>query len=70
MCGESGPWGLTLLYQSDVPTFGAGCILGNSGFPNPINVTCNPFFATFTASVTPYLGATCCGGTVTVTITE
>lgn len=67
---EGNQYYLIATYQTDDPSFGAGCILGNPA-GNIVNVTsCSPFYLEFSASVTSYLGGDCCSGTVTVVITE
>jgi len=65
-----GAWTLIYNYQSDEPSFGAGCIFGTV-LPNAIsNVTCSPFYAEISAGILSYLGGDCCSGTVKIIITE
>ena len=65
-----GNWSLVYNYQSNIPSFGAGCIFGTVGGNSVSDVTCSPFYAEISAGISSYLSATCCSGTVTIIITE
>jgi hypothetical protein len=65
-----GFWTLIYNYQSNIPNFGAGCIFGTVGGNALSNVTCSPFYVEISAGILSFLGGSCCGGTVTIIITE
>ena len=65
---EAGQWFIIANYTTNLPGFGAGCILGES--QNAVTATCEPLYIEFTTSVNSYNGGNCCGGTVTIVVTE
>lgn len=65
---EDGQWFIIANYATNIPGFGAGCILGQA--QNAVTATCNPLYIEFTTSVNSYNGGNCCGGTVTIVVTE
>jgi len=56
-------------YNTNLPTFGAGCIFNNE-LGTEVTYSCNPLYIEITGGIIEYLGSDCCSGTVTMIITE
>jgi hypothetical protein len=63
-------WAIVFNYQSNQPNFGSGCIFGTVQANSLSGVSCSPFYAEISAGILSFLGGNCCGGTVTLIITE